>query len=133
MQRKFHLLYLSLGLACVLALYNFLATRFYLYWTVWWGDNLAHFLGGVMLTSLAIWFVYVSRRAKPRSKRVSFLVAFIFTMLIALMWEIFEYKIGATQSTESYSLDILHDLLSDALGAVIGWLVATSKHLSIYG
>ena len=45
-------------------------------------------------------------------------------MVLGGVWEIFEYVNGLTESTEEYSLDVIHDLLSDALGAILAFLVA---------
>ncbi|KKU20482.1 MAG: hypothetical protein UX31_C0039G0012 [Candidatus Nomurabacteria bacterium GW2011_GWA1_46_11] len=45
-------------------------------------------------------------------------------MMLSGIWEIFEYANGLTQSTEKYSLDVVHDLLSDSLGAILALLIA---------
>ncbi|OHA92476.1 MAG: hypothetical protein A2665_01365 [Candidatus Zambryskibacteria bacterium RIFCSPHIGHO2_01_FULL_46_30] len=123
--RKYPLLYTAFGLVVLLAVAHFIAAAFYLYWIFWWFDNLSHFLAGFSLGFFSLYIFYESGffgGKLPFSKAI--FISFIFVMLLGGVWEIFEYINDLTQSTEEYSLDVVHDLLSDALGAILALLVA---------
>ena len=45
-------------------------------------------------------------------------------MMAGGAWEVFEYANGLTDSVENYALDVVHDLLFDALGAIFTLLIA---------
>jgi uncharacterized membrane protein len=125
------LLALVLTLTVAFGIIHLVFSRLYIYWTAWWSDNLMHFLGGIILASLAVWFLYHSKRAVPSSKIRSCLLAVGFALAIGASWEVFEHVIGMTQSIENYKLDTLHDLVADTSGGIIGWLVATSKRFQV--
>ena len=120
--RKHSLLYAGLGLVILVWVLNFIALTFYFYWTVGWYDYLMHFLGGLSIGVLAIWALKIENRSLK-----AFLVAFVSVMVVGVGWEIFEYLNGLTFSTESYKLDIAHDLIMDALGATTAYYGATSR------
>lgn len=123
--RKFLLLYIAFVLVILLAVVHFTAESFHLYWAIWWFDNLSHFLAGFSLGffSLSIFYEFNLLGNKSSFSKAIFM-SFIFVMVLGGLWEIFEYINGLTQSTEGYSLDVFHDLLSDALGAILAILVA---------
>ena len=123
--RKYPLLYTAFGLVVLLVVVHFIAAAFYFYWIFWWFDNLSHFLAGFSLGFFSLYIFYESGllRDKLSLPQIIFL-SFIFVMLLGGVWEIFEYINDLTQSTEEYSLDVVHDLLSDALGAILALLVA---------
>ena len=123
--RKYPLLYIAFGLVVLLAVAHFIAAAFYLYWIFWWFDNLSHFLAGFSLGFFSLYIFYESGLLgnKLSLPQIIFL-SFISGMVLGGVWEIFEYVNGLTESTEGYSLDVIHDLLSDALGAILALLVA---------
>ncbi len=123
--KKYPLLYTSFVLVLLLGIIHFVADAFYLYWVIWWFDNLSHFLAGFSLGffSLSIFYESSLFGDKLSLSRAVF-ISFIFVMILGGIWEIFEYVNGLTQSTEKYSLDVVHDLLSDALGAILALLIA---------
>ncbi len=123
--RKYPLLYIAFGLVALLAVVHFIATAFYFYWIFWWFDNLSHFLAGLSLGFFSLYIFYESGLLENKlslSQVIS--LSFISVMVLGGVWEIFEYTNGLTESTEGYSLDVIHDLLSDALGAILALLVA---------
>ena len=123
--RKYSLLYIAFGLVFILGTLHFIAEAFYLYWILWWFDNVMHFLGGFSLGFLSLYIFYESDLFLgkiPFSRAV--LISLTFVMIFGGAWEVFEYVNGLTQSTEKYSLDVVHDLLSDALGAILAPLIA---------
>src|SRR3989344_5423250 len=123
--KKRPLLYISLVLVALLAAVHFTADSFHLYWAIWWFDNLSHFLAGFSLGFFSLSIFYESGLfGNKLSLSKAVFISFIFVMILGGVWEIFEYINGLTQSTEKYSLDVIHDLLSDALGAILALLIA---------
>ena len=130
--KKYPLLYIALALVILLAVVHFTADFFHLYWALWWFDNLSHFLAGFSLGFFSLAIFYESNLFGDKlsfSKAV--FISFISVMMLGGVWEIFEYVNGLTQSTEKYSLDVIHDLLSDALGAILAFLIA-KRFLKFY-
>jgi len=123
--KRYPFLYASFVSVLLLGIVHFVAVALYLYWTIWWFDNLSHFLAGFSLGFFSLFIFYESGlfRDKLSFLKVSF-ISFIFVMMLSGIWEIFEYANGLTQSTEKYSLDVVHDLLSDSLGAILALLIA---------
>jgi hypothetical protein len=128
MRKKKPLLIWILILSFVLALLHLTFTKLSIYWSVWWADNLVHFVGGIVVALIGFWILYFSQKKIPASKTKSFVTIVAFVILIGILWEVFEYKAGIVQaSIETYKLDTLHDLFSDLCGGIVGWFVCTSK------
>ena len=130
--KKYSLLHIAFVLVILLAVVHFTAEAFHLYWAIWWFDNLSHFLAGFSLGffSLSIFYEFGFFVNQLSFSKAVF-ASFIFVMILGGVWEIFEYVNGLTQSTEKYSLDVIHDLLSDALGAILAFLIA-KRFLKFY-
>ena len=123
--KKYPLLYIAFGLVVLLAVVHFIAATFYFYWIFWWFDNLSHFMAGFSLGFFSLYIFYESGLwGNKLSLPKAIFLSFISVMVLGGVWEIFEYVNGLTESTEGYSLDVIHDLLSDALGAILALLVA---------
>lgn len=123
--KKYPFLYVSFVLLLLLAILHFTAETFYLYWAFWWLDNVSHFLAGFALGFFSLYIFYESEIfGNTFSISQAILISFVLVMILGGIWEIFEYVNGLTQSTEKYSLDVIHDLLSDASGAILAPLVA---------
>lgn len=130
---KYRLLYLILFLVVVVASLNYIAGIFYYYWTIGWFDSFVHFLAGISIGLISIWIYFQSGLFKQSipEKREAVLISIICVLVIGIGWEIFEYANGLTQSTESYSLDTVHDLISDTLGALVAGGLAIQKKLYV--
>lgn len=132
--RKHSLLYIVFAAVLLLGGLHIIATGLYLYWTVGWFDNLMHFLGGFCIGLLSIWVIYLSG-IKSRlgiespSVKKAILTSVVAVIIIGIGWEIFEYANGLTESTESYPLDVLHDLISDILGSILAGIIGSRKEL----
>ncbi|MES2214020.1 MAG: hypothetical protein V4465_01315 [Patescibacteria group bacterium] len=127
MKSKF--LFLSLGIFFIMGLLHLAGSYLYLYWTAWWFDNLVHFTGGVGVGFFIVWFFLFSGlvwKDVPTRNKI-FVTSLSLTLLVGLGWELFEYVNGLTQSTESYALDTVHDLLADTLGGAIAGFIAGLK------
>lgn len=116
-----------------MAIVHVIASKFYLYWTIGWFDNVVHFMGGFSTGLFALWLYYISGifpKTLPARKEI-LIKSVLFVLVIGIGWEIFEYFNGLTQSTEGYPLDTLHDLISDLAGAVIAGEYASQKNFYI--
>ncbi len=128
---KHKLLFLTFISVAVLATLHFIASAFYFYWTLGWFDNLMHFLGGFSIGLLSLWFYFHSgiiKKLVPNQKQ-AILKSLFFVIVIGVGWEVFEYLNGLTQSTESYPLDVIHDLIADSVGAIVAGDLASRKKL----
>jgi len=129
--RKNSLLYTAFALVVILGVLHFIAKAFYFYWTIWWFDNMIHFLAGFAGGLIALWFLFDSnifyRRFPKTFESISNALASV--MVFGIAWEIFEYANDITQATEGYVPDTFHDFFFDALGAVLAGLVGARRSL----
>lgn len=86
---------------------------YYLFWTFWWYDIVAHFLGGVCAGLGAVWLL--SLRGAERST----LLALILVLLIGILWEAYEAYYKLTLFPFDL-LDTMHDIAFDCIGGCIG-------------
>jgi hypothetical protein len=121
--QKSRLLFISFALVVILGGFHIVASTFYLYWTVWWFDNVMHFLGGLSIGLLSLWGAYMSgflgREARGRFRIL--LTVVISVLVVGLGWEIFEYLFGISNPTlgETYMKDTIYDLSFDLIGAIL--------------
>lgn len=104
----------------VLAVLHTLSLVFSLYWVYEWLDIPMHALGGATVA-----LGYQSRFGLTRySDRLSF--GFLGTigavMFVGVSWEVYEYIVGPI--LPGYAIDTATDLVMDAVGACIGYVVA---------
>lgn len=76
------------------------------YWEYWWLDLAMHFSGGVLITTIAS--ACIGIRA----------VAILYMCIVALLWEVYEYAIGATFVRENLHIDTALDLAFGLIGGV---------------
>lgn len=115
-------LFLSLGIFLLLFAIHFFATKTGLYWITGWFDSVSHIIGG-----FGIFFVlaYVFSLA---SKNPSLVVVIVSTLVIGIIWELFELKYGITSiSSSKYILDTSSDLIFDIIGGVLGFLIVKNN------
>lgn len=100
------------------------ADEFALYWHWWWLDIIMHYLGGVFVAFLFLWS-YLSMFQKLPKR----LVILGVVVLVGILWEVYEYVMGATDVYfESYRLDTAMDMFFDILGAItVAYLVLKQK------
>lgn len=97
---------------------HLLALKFFLYWSIWWFDIVVHLLAGA-LTS--IFFLWIFRKFFSRKKFPSFIfLSVIFSLTVALLWEVFEFMTGITFSSSNYVLDTSLDVLMTVVGGLFG-------------
>lgn len=109
-----------IGVFSLLA-FHFIAIFFYLYWFYWWLDMVMHFLGGLSLGLLILWFYRKLSPDKGVTFERSFFCVFGAVFVVALAWEIFEFFIGYTGPTLDavYWIETLADIVSGLLGGSI--------------
>ena len=118
------LLYITFFSTILLWVMHTIGIAYSLYWVYWWFDTVMHILGGFSLGFLSLYIFYgFSIFRDELSFSEIMMVSFIFAMMLGGIWEVFEYVNDLTQSTEKYSLDVVHDLLADALGVILALLV----------
>lgn len=113
----------ALGIGILLAQISALATE--LYWQVWWLDIVMHFLGGIWIALLLLWFFFYSgymNMPRTRSIPALFLGAVFSVLLVGVLWEWYEWSWGTTFNIEGYWLDTIGDIASDIAGGLAGCL-----------
>jgi len=129
---KDRLLSYSLVAVIAIAVVNAIATYFYLYWTVWWFDNISHFLGGLAMGLFTFW---IFRRGYPLFQPLGWVrlvsVIIFFVLIIGVGWEIFEYlfDLAEAQIGETYWQDTAYDIVADTLGAIVASIIIYKKKL----
>lgn len=99
---------------------------FDIYYRIWWWDMALHGSSAVALGMIGFLFIYMlfagDRFAAPPGA-IAFL-SFTFALSIGAVWEIFEYGMDQTFGTtmQKSADDTMIDLITDAIGAVIGAL-----------
>ena len=95
-------------------LVNLAASKFYLYYSLWYFDILMHFLGGVWV---GLFFLYVfSRKSQvlPSELKITF-----FVLIIGILWEAFEAFSHNYIGRDSFNiLDTFSDILFDLAGGL---------------
>lgn len=104
-------------LATVFAALQYLAFKYYFYWIYWWYDVLMHGIGGLVVGAAACWWLTHEARLTPRLGTVLGI-----TLLIGILWEVFEYVIGAPREA-AYVFDTLSDIGMDLVGGLIAWRI----------
>jgi hypothetical protein len=119
---KKRLLIANFILIIVITIVHLIATYFYLYWTFPWFDIMMHFLGGLWVGSTAVWYIYFSgyfykNNSLTTSKTRIFLVSIISALIVGVLWEVFEFYVGAVDP--DYIADTILDLIMDTLGGIV--------------
>ena len=109
-------------LALVVALFQFLANYFYLYWLWWWADVVMHFLGGLLVSGFVLWWIRFEVPVHLRKRLPVFLTAFAVIVGVGVSWEIFEYVTNSYASA-NYTLDTTFDLAMNIVGMLFAYLI----------
>lgn len=108
-------------------LLNFLANKFHWYSLIWWFDIFMHFMGGVWLGLVFVWFLY----KRGQSVALNFhliLKAVAWILLVGIGWEVFEfYFINHLAQNGFDRFDTVSDLLLDLSGGVCAILYLWKK------
>lgn len=95
-------------------LVNFLANKFYWYYSVWYFDMIMHFIGGLWLSLLTLYY-FMPQRMSLRLAGQILLVVF----LIGAGWEVFELLTDRVIAQNPFNiLDTTSDIFWDLAGGV---------------
>lgn len=110
-------------LAILVAVLHYLALTFYLYWTLDWYDIIMHFLGGVVIALLAMFFFYISGYFNFPKEHLGSIFAMTLgsVLLIGLLWELWELFVGFSDVIED-QLDTFLDLTMDIIGGCVAFI-----------
>ena len=109
-----------------IAIANWFANIFYLYWLIWWFDLVMHFLGGLWVgaSGLLIFSSIKKKRGSqaPVDMKLAFTVALACAIVIGGGWEVFEFSLDRLLIAELQSgiADTASDLLMDFIGSIAG-------------
>lgn len=93
-------------------LVHFVASKFYLYYSVWYLDILMHFLGGFWI-GLLYFYLFPPKE----NSAVSFLKVFLFVFGLGIGWEVFEMMVNDIIAQNPFDyLDTISDLFFDLFG-----------------
>lgn len=120
MRRK---LFISAFIALIAtALLHIIAVRFLLYWSVWWFDIVVHFCGGYFVSGFLFWFLF--QWTIVRKNLYVIFSAFVLTLCVTIMWEIFELYAGISGFGNGYFLDSGLDMIMGMTGGVSAYFYA---------
>src|SRR6185369_9465751 len=107
---------------CVVGILNFLAVKFYFYWSIHWFDSIVHFLAGVTVALAVLVFWQQMPNRKPIEKVRVLWIGVLGAIAIGLLWEVYELLVGVTTFADGihYWTDTGSDLLMDTVGGLLG-------------
>lgn len=117
----------------VVALLHFSALQFYLYWRFWWFDLLTHFLGGLWVAISFLWLFFQSGFISiiKNHRNYNLAIAFLASLFIGIMWEVFEYYFGIVfTDTSNYIIDTVTDISFDLVGGFAAYCFFYSKGIT---
>lgn len=108
---------------------NGLALYFSWYWHLLWLDIPMHFFGGLLVGLTALWVAYISQKIKIsdnyRTPNKVILIAFIATVVIGSLWEVFEFSVDTILViAPTYDIpDTMSDIVFDIIGALVASVI----------
>jgi len=96
---------------------NFLILKFYWYSLIWYLDIVMHFLGGFWV---GLFFLYVFfRKEQPSFTSGLFFKLLFITLLVGLLWELYEFLLNIIAITPFNLNDTISDIFSSLLGSTV--------------
>lgn len=91
----------------------------------WWFDIMNHFLGGFFISVCIFWLIKYRNYfgqiiKKDAGSPLQFLIVLFITILVALLWELYEYSLGFRNYPEGYLFDTIKDIVMGFVGGVVG-------------
>jgi hypothetical protein len=126
MDRK-KLLKRALYLIFLIFLANFLANEFYWYFSVSYFDMIMHFLGGLFLGLMLIWFLSSKNSVLELSPGLIFKIL-VGVLFVGISWEIFELLFNNIVAQNPFNyLDTGSDIFFDLSGGLCAILYIWRK------
>ena len=124
----------SLNLIYIIFIFmaHFLGVICELYNYIYWFDKFVHFLSGVITSFVAVYILVKFKKDKNIYFNILFIIAF--TLMVASLWEIFEYlssyyfKVDPQKVLTTGVIDTMHDIMVAFLGSI---LVSISYYFEI--
>ena len=125
-------------LALSLYILDSLAQKFYWYYSIYWFDMLAHFLGGFLVAVFFLWYFSIVhlpflRRPILDLNKQTLWQALLFVLFIGLCWEAGEFLTSNFIGLEPWSaLDTASDIFFDLAGGTVAmfyvfWKIMPSR------
>lgn len=131
MQKKSFSIILLVLIYIIFAL-DLAANQYFLYWKLWWFDMVLHFLGGLWIALVSYYILFFSgykRKFKKVKEKYSITILILVLVIgVGVLWEVFEYVMGAVPKT-GHILDTCLDLLMDIIGGSVGYLLISKKYI----
>lgn len=106
----------------VIFLANNIALKFYWYYSISWFDMLMHFLGGLWV---GLFFSYIFYDKNPFFKQL--LTVILCVLSVGILWEIFEFFIGAIAHDPFSIRDTTSDIFFDLAGGLFAIFYCLKK------
>lgn len=113
---------LVFGAALLVALLHLAAFELSLYWSIHWFDTAMHVLGGFVIGSMVGWLISFEVPIGVRVKIPRLFVMVSIVLVVALLWEVFEYVTGFLVRDLTL-LDTSIDVLAGVVGGIIAYVV----------
>jgi hypothetical protein len=105
-------------LVILLFVLNHIASKFYLYYSLWWIDMPMHFLGGICAGLFMVWLLPSENLFSELSWKYVFKI-FLGVLLIGVLWEVFEIIFNNIIAQISFDArDTIHDISFDLSGGL---------------
>ena len=104
--------------AAILSLFvlNFIAIKFYLYYSIWWADMPMHFLGGFCSGIAILWFLSSKNLLLEIDFKLIYKIV-LGILIIGVLWELYEILFYNILNQSLFNvLDTSHDILFDLAG-----------------
>ncbi|HPS21258.1 MAG TPA: hypothetical protein PLO44_00400 [Candidatus Paceibacterota bacterium] len=93
---------------------NFIGSKFYWYYSVWYFDIIMHTLGGFWVALAALW-IFPTKEQKITYKYIIQILLIVLT--IGIFWEFFEIFVNETIAQNPFNiLDTVSDIFCDLAG-----------------
>ncbi|MFA6353713.1 MAG: hypothetical protein WCW93_02165 [Candidatus Paceibacterota bacterium] len=112
----------------LLFLLNYVASKFYWYFSIWWIDMPIHFLGGLCAGFVVIWLLSFKKLSFDLFISTQTVWNFIFKIFlgvlsIGVLWELFEILFNNIIAQNSFNtLDTISDVFFDLVGGTFAIL-----------
>lgn len=90
-----------------------------LYFSFWWYDIFAHFLGGMCVCFGILYGVERGWCGTVRIPRVMFCI--LGTLAVGVVWEVYEIAIGISYTEPDFVIDTTYDLMLDTIGGIVAY------------
>jgi L-cystine uptake protein TcyP (sodium:dicarboxylate symporter family) len=104
--------------AILVLILHLIAIAEHLYWKYWWYDNIVHFLGGITISLVVLFYLERFQFLKNTSELGYMGFGCLGALIVSLLWEFFEYSAGVSFVTaNSFVLDTVLDISTGFIGA----------------